>query len=102
MDSTTTPMSNISTMTPTGSHVLPYKHVIDLYSATYSDHNTSPDTHDKTVPFFHPVLFKNPDGTMVQVRALFDEGTMSGAMCSSMFNKIKCKLQGWHQSTQTL
>ncbi|KIM60569.1 hypothetical protein SCLCIDRAFT_85716, partial [Scleroderma citrinum Foug A] len=53
-------------------------------------------------PFFHPVSFKNPDSTMVQVRALFDEGTMSGAMCSSVFNKIKRKLQGWHQSTQTL
>ena len=86
MDSTMTPVSNISTMTPTGLHVLPYKHVIDLYLATYSDHNMSPDTHNKTVPFFHPVSFKNPDSTMVQVRALSDKGAMSGAMCSSMFN----------------
>ena len=103
MDSTMTPMSNISTMASTGLHVFPYKqHIIDLYSATYSGHDTSPDTHDKTVLFFHPVSFKNPDGTIIQVRALFNEGTMAGAMCSSVFNKIKHKLQGWRQSTQTL
>jgi len=102
-DSTTTQASNVSTIAPVGSHVLPRKpDIFDLYSTAYGEHNHRIDTSDKTVPFTHPVKLKNPDGTMVQVTTLFDDGAMAGAMCTSVFNRIKSSLHGWQPSSQAL
>jgi len=102
-DSTTTQASNVSTIAPVGSHVLPRKpDIFDLYSTAYGKHNHCIDTSDKTVPFTHPVKLKNPDGTMVQVTALFDDGAMAGAMCTLVFNRIKSSLHGWQLSSQAL
>ena len=49
----------------------------------------------KTVPFIHMITLKNPDGTEVCVQALFNNGTMTGAMCSSVFKTIKHNLKSW-------
>ncbi|KIO12300.1 hypothetical protein M404DRAFT_126047, partial [Pisolithus tinctorius Marx 270] len=54
-------------------------------------------------PFTHAITIKNPDSTdPVQIQALFNNGTMTGAMCSSVFSKIRHSLQGWQPSMQTL
>ena len=41
------------------------------------------------------VTLKNPDGTEVCVQALFNDGAMTGAMCSSVFKTVKHNLKGW-------
>ncbi|KIM63078.1 hypothetical protein SCLCIDRAFT_118266, partial [Scleroderma citrinum Foug A] len=38
----------------------------------------------------------------VCVQALFDNGAMTGAMCSSVFKTVKHNLKGWRRSTQAL
>ena len=102
-DSTTTQASSVSMIAPVGPHVLPRKpDIFDLYSMAYGKRNHRIDTSDKTVPFTHPVKLKNPDGTMVQVTTLFDDGAMAGAMCTSVFNRIKPSLHGWQPSSQVL
>ncbi|KIK10763.1 hypothetical protein PISMIDRAFT_123971, partial [Pisolithus microcarpus 441] len=77
-------------------------HTINLYSVTYGTRNSTPNTTNKSVPFTHPITLKNPDGTRTQVHVLFDDGTMTGAMVLSTFNKIKHTLKGWQLSTQAL
>ncbi|KIN95454.1 hypothetical protein M404DRAFT_106983, partial [Pisolithus tinctorius Marx 270] len=54
-------------------------------------------------PFMHTITIKNPDSTnSVQIQALFNDGTMTGAMCLSVFSKIRHSLQGWQPSMQML
>jgi len=99
-DSTTTPIHDVSNVAPTGMH--DELHITDLYSATYATpcYMTSP--HVKSVPFTHPIALKNLDDAEVRVQALFDDGAMTGAMCSSVFNIVKHTLKGWQPSTQML
>lgn len=39
---------------------------------------------------------------MVRVRALFDDGAMVSAMCTSVFEKIKHRLHNWSESQRRL
>ena len=95
-DSTLAHVTNISTVAPVGLHILYNKsHIHDLYSATHATPCYSTNMLAKTVPFIHTITLKNPDGTEVCVQALFNDGAMTGAMCSSVFKTIKHNLKGW-------
>ncbi|KIN96157.1 hypothetical protein M404DRAFT_33567 [Pisolithus tinctorius Marx 270] len=56
----------------------------------------------KSVPFTHPIMLKNMDNTGATVKALFDDGAMTGAMALSTFNMIKHELKGWQPLSQAL
>ena len=102
-DSTTTPVHDVSTVASIGTHnQYDELHISDLYSATHAVPCYTTSTPTKPVPFIHPIALKNPDGTETCVRALFDDGAMTGAMCSSVFSTAKYKLKGWRPSTQAL
>ncbi|KIK41123.1 hypothetical protein CY34DRAFT_50702, partial [Suillus luteus UH-Slu-Lm8-n1] len=53
-------------------------------------------------PFLQNISFAGPQGEIVRVKALFDEGAMISAMCSSVFNKIKHRLGNWGPSSKRL
>jgi len=102
-DSTTTPVHDVSTVASIGTRNQYDKlHISDLYSATHAVPCYTTSTPTKPVPFIHPIALKNPDGTETCVRALFNDGAMTGAMCSSVFSTAKYKLKGWRPSTQAL
>ena len=75
---------------------------INLYTACAHDTSYTRNGHRKAVPFIHPIKLKNQTGEVIHVRALFDDGTMSSAMCTTVFHTIKHHLKGWQPSTQTL
>ena len=41
-------------------------------------------------------------GEVIRTRALFDDGTMTSAMCTTVFSTVKHRLKGWKTSTQTV
>ena len=43
-------------------------------------------------PFLHQVLFNGPNGEIVRVRGLFDDGAMVGVMDLNVFSKVKGRL----------
>ena len=55
--------------------------IIDLYSIGHNKDTKKPWKENK-VPFIHNIELLGPRGEIIRVRALFDEGTMVGAMCS--------------------
>ncbi|THH13172.1 hypothetical protein EW146_g7017 [Bondarzewia mesenterica] len=71
--------------------------IIDLY--TVADPN-SPNK--QCTPFVHEISLDGPNGEVVRMRSLFDDGAMVGAMCSTIFAKIKHRLSGWGRSTKRL
>ena len=62
--------------------------IIDLYSVGYP--KTTRGTEE--VPFIHNIEILGPKGEINRVRALFDGGAMVGAMCASVFHKVKHRL----------
>jgi hypothetical protein len=62
--------------------------IINLYHA---DHPkiTKSAAMEEEVPFIHNIQILGPKGEVIQVRALFDGGTMVGAMCTSIFHKVQ-------------
>ena len=54
------------------------------------------------VPFKHTLQLLGPKGEVVRVSALFDGAAMVGAMCQSVFKKIKHRLEGWKKSERLL
>jgi hypothetical protein len=66
--------------------------IIDLYSADEEE------VHHNCQPFLHYVSFAGPKGEIIRVKALFDEGAMISAMCTTVFDSIKHRLGNWeHQ-----
>ncbi|KIK11827.1 hypothetical protein PISMIDRAFT_37694, partial [Pisolithus microcarpus 441] len=53
-------------------------------------------------PFVQNVTIESPEGEQVRLRALFDDGAMVNAMCTTVFNKIKHRLRGWSNSSKML
>ncbi|KIJ66664.1 hypothetical protein HYDPIDRAFT_59664, partial [Hydnomerulius pinastri MD-312] len=53
-------------------------------------------------PFLHSITLQGPKGEQTRVRALFDDGAMVGAMCSSIFHAVKHRLHNWNPSKQRL
>ena len=67
--------------------------IVDLYSVGEED-KTWVSLKEKEVPFMHWVWLHGPQGEVVRVNALFDGGAMVGAMCASVFEKVKHRLYG--------
>jgi len=67
--------------------------IIDLYAVGGED-NTWVSLKEKEVPFLHWLRLHGPQGEVIRVNTLFDGGAMVGAMCSSVFKKVKHCLHG--------
>ncbi|KAG2744480.1 hypothetical protein P692DRAFT_201669873, partial [Suillus brevipes Sb2] len=46
-------------------------------------------------PFMQNISFEGPNGETMQVKALFNEGTMVSVMSTAVFNQVKCRLTNW-------
>jgi hypothetical protein len=75
--------------------------IVDLYMVGHVK-ATRQHVETEAVPFLHQVSLEGPKGEIVRVRALFDDGAMVGAMCTSIFNKVKHCLHNWNQSKRQL
>jgi hypothetical protein len=71
--------------------------ISDLYS-TEEDKNGAPHC----LPFLHYTAFIGPQGEVIRVKALFDEGAMMSVMCASVFNNVKHRLGNWTASSKRL
>ncbi|KAG1734563.1 hypothetical protein EDD22DRAFT_787862, partial [Suillus occidentalis] len=76
--------------------------VIDLYSVEHISTTKAQLEAKEAVPFIHHITLKGPKGEVVRIRALFDDGAMVAAMCSSIFHKIKHRLHNWGPSSRKL
>ncbi|KAG1725895.1 uncharacterized protein EDB91DRAFT_1254580 [Suillus paluster] len=76
--------------------------IVDLYTAGHASLNKAQIGTGEAVPFIHQVKLKGPNGELVRIQALFDDGAMVPAMCSSIFNKVKHRLQNFSPSTKRL
>jgi hypothetical protein len=52
--------------------------------------------------FIYEVWLLGPSREIVQVHAIFDESAMIGAMCITIFEKVKHRLHSWHPSKHML
>lgn len=76
--------------------------VVDLYTAGHVSLCKTQMENKEAVPFIHQIRLKGPNGELVRVRALFDDGAMVPAMCSSIFTKVKHRLHNLQPSTKRL
>ncbi|KIM58951.1 hypothetical protein SCLCIDRAFT_83705, partial [Scleroderma citrinum Foug A] len=53
-------------------------------------------------PFIHPIELRNNMGETIHIQALFDDGAMTGAMCTTVFRTIQHCLKGWRPLSQKL
>lgn len=70
--------------------------IVNLYSADEERPRTT------CLPFLQNISFTGPQGEIVRVKALFDEGAMISAMSTSIFQKIKHRLGNWGPSSKRL
>lgn len=73
----------------------------DIYT-TLAQTNNAMSNENKTVPFINNVTIKSDNGELTRLRALFDDGAMVNAMCTTVFEAVKHRLRGWTRSAQTL
>jgi hypothetical protein len=75
-----------NTQSPTESQCTQFAHetmeIVDLYSV--GSNGSIPKK-----PFLHQVLFNGPNGEIVRVRGLFDDGAMVGVMDLNVFSKVR-------------
>ena len=76
--------------------------VIDLYSAGHITTSKDRTEGGEAVPFIHQIILEGPNGEKVRVRALFNDGAMVGAMCTSIYHRIKHHLHNWQKSHRKL
>jgi hypothetical protein len=76
--------------------------IIDLYMVGHVTTTEQQVEAKEIVPFLHQVLLEGLRGEIVRVRALFNNGAMVGAMCVSVFDKVKHRLHNWSQSKRPL
>ena len=74
--------------------------VCDLYAVGGA--RAADETEEEAKPFVHEVRLLGPNGEKVRVRAIFDDGAMIGAMCVTIYEKVKHRLQGWRPSQRVL
>lgn len=74
--------------------------IIDLYST--EDVKSNALRGQPCRPFLQNISLAGPNGENNRVKALFDEGAMVSAMCTSVFNHIKHRLGNWEPSTKKL
>lgn len=76
--------------------------ITDLYSVGHS-HTSKPQLENgEAIPFIHRIELEGPQGEIVRIRALFDDGAMVSAMCTSIFEKVKHRLCNWSTSDRRL
>ena len=73
----------------------PESDLVILYSVT-------PNSEADEQPFTHEATLMDEFGHLITVKGLFDDGAMIGAMSTTLFRRIRNKLQGWHASTKYL
>ncbi|KAG1888506.1 hypothetical protein F4604DRAFT_1915466 [Suillus subluteus] len=79
------------------SHLEIEKHnIVNLYSADEEQSRTT------CLPFLQNISFTGPQGEIVRVKALFDEGAMISTMSTSVFQKVKHRLGNWGPSNKQL
>lgn len=76
--------------------------VINLYSVGHVTITKEQLEVKEAVHFIHQITLEGPKGEAVRVRALFDDGAMVAAMCTSVFNKVKHCLTNWGPSERKL
>ncbi|KAG1731055.1 uncharacterized protein EDB91DRAFT_1252314 [Suillus paluster] len=75
---------------------------VDLYSVGHIAITKEQLEAKEAVPFIHQVILEGPKGEAVRVRALFDDGAMVAAMCTSVFKKVKHRLDNWAKWSGTI
>ena len=70
--------------------------IVDLYSMDDGE------VYQNCSPFLQHISFAGPQGEIVRVKALFDEGAMVSAMCTSVFEQAKHRLGNWVPSMKQL
>jgi hypothetical protein len=76
--------------------------VVDLYLAGHPQTLKTQLESGESVPFMHQIILHGPQGELIRVKALFDDGAMVGVMCASIFNQIKHRLHNWTTSSKNL
>lgn len=76
--------------------------IVDLYSVGHPQTTKAQIENGEAVPFIHRIELEGPQGEVVRIRALFDDGAMVSVMCSSIFQKIKHRLHNYGQSNKKL
>ncbi|KAG2752854.1 hypothetical protein P692DRAFT_20723185, partial [Suillus brevipes Sb2] len=76
--------------------------IVDLYSVGHVETTKEQLETKEAVPFIHQITLEGPRGEAVRIRALFDDGAMVAAMCTSIFDKIKHRLDNWGPSERKL
>jgi RNase H-like domain found in reverse transcriptase/Reverse transcriptase (RNA-dependent DNA polymerase) len=76
--------------------------IVDLYAAGHVLLNKAQAETGEAVPFLHQIKLEGPKGELVRVQALFDDGAMVAAMCSSIFAKVKHRLDNILPSAKRL
>jgi hypothetical protein len=76
--------------------------VIDLYSVRHTRVTRTQLERSEAIPFIHQIELEGPQGEIVRVRALFDDGAMISAMCTSVFEKVKHRLNNWSRLQRRL
>jgi hypothetical protein len=74
--------------------------VCDLYAVGGA--SAAEEAKEQAKPFVHEVCLLGPSGEVVRVRVIFDDGAMIGAMCVTIYEKVKHRLQGWCPSQRVL
>jgi hypothetical protein len=76
--------------------------VVNLYSVGHKEVTRDMCERGVEVPFQHMLLILGPQGETVRVAALFDGCAMVGAMCVTVFDKVKHRLGEWKESERQL
>jgi hypothetical protein len=64
--------------------------VVDLYAVGHEKRRN--DDGEEAQPFIHNVKLLGPQGEVVRVWGMFDDGAMVAAMCSRVFARVKHRL----------
>ncbi|KIK33219.1 hypothetical protein CY34DRAFT_18506 [Suillus luteus UH-Slu-Lm8-n1] len=76
--------------------------IVDLYAVGHALLNKAQATTGETVPFLHQIKLEGPKEKLVRIQALFNDGAMVAAMCSSVFAKVKHRLDNIQLSSKWL
>ncbi|KAG1830078.1 hypothetical protein DFJ58DRAFT_737075 [Suillus subalutaceus] len=76
--------------------------IIDLYLVGHPHITRTQLEKGEAIPFIHQIELEGPQGELVRVRVLFDNGAMVSAMCTSIFEKVKHRLHEWSRSDRQL
>ena len=76
--------------------------VVDLYSVGHKEVTRTMCNMGVEVPFQHTLLLFGPQGETVRISALFDGCAMVAAMCKTVFEKVKHRLEEWKELERQL